>query len=78
VAREGAGFLPRGAEREASERVSGRAVACAQVFSECLSLTNVTGAGRNLSACVALESRVMCFKAKCLYKAADPFGCFHA
>ncbi len=50
----------------------------AQVFSECLSFTNVTGTGRNVSACVELESRVMCFKSKCLYKAVDSFGCFHA
>ncbi len=48
-----------------------------QVFSECIELTNVTGHGRNLSACVALESRLMCFKSRCVYKATDPFGCFH-
>ncbi len=47
------------------------------MFSECMILTNVTGTGRNISACIELESHVMCFKSKCLYKAVDSFGCFH-
>ena len=53
------------------------ALARSQVFSECLALTNVTGAGRNLTGCVALESRLMCFAGRCVYRATDSFGCFH-
>jgi len=48
-----------------------------EVFSECVRVYNVTRGERDISGCLALDSRTMCWKAKCLHKGTTEYGCFH-
>jgi len=48
----------------------------ADVLNICIDIYNVSNSNEHLSGCVDLNSTLICWKEKCLYKGTDQFGCF--